>query len=133
MAIENKFYYYDDVAEIFAEKLSAKVLEKFHNDSFEVRISDLTKQVLRNFVTMLQTINTTVTLLDNDCNTVCRVSSYKFANGVVTITFIDSNWRDVGEIDIDIYSTGRKQVKFTQPKMDAIKPLFTAIVMQQID
>ena len=133
MAIENKFYYYDDVAEIFAEKLSAKVLEKFHNDSFEVRISDLTKQVLRNFVTMLQTINTTVTLLDNDCNTIGKVTSYKFANGVVTISFDDKDWCEAGKIDIDVNFAGIKQVKFTQPKMAEIKPLFTAIVLQQID
>jgi hypothetical protein len=124
------FYTTDDCKEIFAEKISVKLLQKFNNDGFEMFISDLAKVTLRNVALLLQSANVTITICDSDYTTLYRVNSYTYSNGQKTIGFTDSCYADCGRIDTESHYSGKVQTTFVPVTIAEAMPLFKEIVTQ---
>lgn len=124
------FFSPDDCKEIFAEKISAKVSQKFNNDGFEMFISDLAKVTLRNVAVLLQSANVTITICDSDYTTLYHVTSYTYSNGQKAIGFTDSCYADCGRIETESHYSGKVQTTFIPVTIAEAMPLFKEIVTQ---
>lgn len=124
------FYNVEECKEMFAEKISAKILQKFNGDSFETFISDVTKVALRNIALLLQSANVTITVYDSEYTTLYRVTSYTYSNGQKTVGFTDSCYADCGRIEMESHYSGNVQTTFVPTTITEAMPLFKEIITQ---
>lgn len=132
------YYYKSDAKEILSEKISAKILTKFADDTFVVDVADLkNKTVLANLAALLTTTRCAVAIYDADDNLVVNIDSYVYtADERVQIAFTNGNFSACGEINISNEWHGKlvtfkplvnhSSVQLTQAT--DVKPLFQQII-----